>query len=272
MSDTGLAPEELPKVSIITVCYNSARTIRDTIESVLSQDYPSIEYIVIDGNSTDETIDIVREYGGRISAVVSESDRGIYDAMNKGIRHSTGDIVGFLNSDDYYIDRHVIGELVGAMAMARTDAVFADLIYVDPNDPARVLRYYDSSRWTPQKFRFGWMPAHPTFFIRREWYSRLGLFSLDFKIASDFEMLVRLLHGGRASYTHVSRPVVVMRAGGTSTRNLQQRFKLNREIVSACRVNGIWTTLALVLLKAPAKVLETLKGRRAGKRRLASSR
>jgi hypothetical protein len=148
-----------------------------------------------------------------------------------------------------------------SMSAAGTDAVFADLVYVDRRDTGKVLRYYDSSRWRPSRFRFGWMPAHPTFFIKREWYERQGLFSLSYRIAADFEMLVRLLYRGGATYTHVARPVIRMRTGGASTRGLRQSWILNREIVRACRANGIWTTLPLVLLKLPAKLMETLRRR-----------
>jgi glycosyltransferase involved in cell wall biosynthesis len=250
---------QFSEVSIITVCFNSCRTIRETIESVLSQDYPAIQYIVVDGGSVDGTVEIVQQYKEQISVFVSEPDRGIYDAMNKGIRLATGNIVGMLNSDDFYADPHVVTDLVRAMADANVDAVFADLVYVDQSDTKLVRRYYDSSRWNPRLFRFGWMPAHPTFFIKREWYARCGLFSLDYRIAADFEMLVRLLHTGAATYTYVGRPVVRMRTGGRSTRGLRERWVLNREIVRACRANGIWTALPLVFLKIPAKVMETMR-------------
>jgi glycosyltransferase involved in cell wall biosynthesis len=244
-----------PSVSIITVCLNSARTIRDAIESVLSQDYPGIEYIVIDGGSIDGTVEIVEQYRERIAVFISEPDRGIYDAMNKGIRLATGDVVGLLNSDDFYTDASAVSDLIAAMTRAEADAVYADLIYVDPLDVGRARRYYDSGRWNPSRFRFGWMPAHPTLFVRRECYARVGLFSMDYRIAADFEMLVRLFHRGRASYTHLERPVVKMRAGGASMWGLRRSWRINREIVSACRANGIWTMLPLVLLKIPIKLL-----------------
>lgn len=253
----------LPSVSIVTVCFNSAHTIRDTIESVLAQDYPQIEYIVVDGGSRDDTLAIVQSYGARISRLVTGPDRGIYDAMNKGIGAATGEVVGLLNSDDFYADSNVVSDLMTAMLRAHADAVFADLVYVDPADKCKVTRHYDSSRWHPGRFRFGWMPAHPTFFVRREWYLRCGLFSLDYRIAADFELLVRLLFRGGATYTHVPRAVVHMRAGGLSTRGIRQSWLLNREIVRACRANGIWTTLPLVLLKTPAKLLELLRRPRA---------
>jgi len=253
-----MAQPKQPSVSIITVCFNSSRTIRDAIESVLSQDYSAIEYIIVDGGSTDGTVDIIQEYRDRIRTFVSEPDRGIFDAMNKGICLATGDIVGMLNSDDFYVDSRVVTDLVGAMERAGVDAVFADLVYVDRLNAGRIRRYYDSSRWNPSRFRFGWMPAHPTLFVKRECYRRCGLFSLDYRIAADFEILVRLFYRAGATYTHVERPVVKMRAGGMSTRGLRHSWIINREIVRACRANGIWTTLPLVLLKIPVKLLGLL--------------
>jgi glycosyltransferase involved in cell wall biosynthesis len=248
-----------PKVSIITVCFNSAKTIRDTIESVLSQDYPDIEYIVIDGGSSDETIPIVNEYSDRISVIVSEVDRGIYDAMNKGINLATGDIVGLLNSDDVYINGYVVSELMQVMQNAKVDSVFADLVIVDPLDLNRVLRYYDSSYFTPKKFRFGWMPAHPTFFVKKSLYEKVGPYSLEYKISADYEMLIRLLWVEQASYAYLRKPMVRMRHGGTSTSDLGRNWLLNKEIVKACKANGIYTNIAILALKIPRKLLSFLK-------------
>ena len=247
---------DLPSLSIITVCFNSVATIRDAIESVLAQDYPDIEYIVIDGGSTDGTADVVRSYGSRIAAYVSERDRGIYDAMNKGLELARGDVIGMLNSDDIYSDSKVVSALISAMIAARTDSVFADVVYVDRSETTRVVRYYDSGHWRPARFRYGLMPAHPTFFVKRELYSRVGPFSLEYRIAGDFEMLVRILYRARASYVHIPRPVVRMRRGGISTRGLRPLWILNREIVRACRANGLWTALPIVMLKFPLKLLE----------------
>jgi glycosyltransferase involved in cell wall biosynthesis len=249
----------LPSLTIITVCFNSVSTIRDAIDSVLSQDYPGIEYIVIDGGSTDGTADVVRSYGSRIDSYVSEQDRGIYDAMNKGLELARGDVVGMLNSDDVYSDPHVVSALIAAMVAARTDSVFADVVYVDRSDTSREIRYYDSGHWRPSRFRYGLMPAHPTFFAKRDLYSRVGRFAVDYQIAGDFEMLVRILYSERASYVHVPRPVVRMRRGGVSTRGLRQLWLLNREIVRACRANGLWTALPIVLLKIPLKLLEFIR-------------
>ncbi|HKU15252.1 MAG TPA: glycosyltransferase family 2 protein [Steroidobacteraceae bacterium] len=249
----------LPKVSIVTVCFNSAATIRDTIESILSQDYPAIEHLIIDGGSTDRTLDIVRSYGERIAVVVSEPDRGIYDAMNKGIRLASGAVIGTLNSDDAYTDPRAVSDLVDALQRSGADCVFADLVYVDRDDPARVRRYYDSGKWSPARLRFGWMPAHPTLFVKRAWYERCGPYSLEYRIAADYEMIVRLLHVARARYAHVPRPVVRMRIGGISTQGLRHSLLLNREIVRACRAHGIWTALPLVLMKLPAKLIERIR-------------
>lgn len=253
------------KVSIITVAFNSAATIRDTIESVLSQDYPQIEYIVVDGGSTDGTLDIVKEYGSRIDRLVSEPDRGIYDAMNKGIELATGDVIGFLNSDDMYIDSKVVTQLMTAMNSQMADCVFADLIYVAPENTNKVLRYYNSARFKPSLFQYGWMPAHPTFFAKKTVYEKSGSFSLDYKIAADFEMLVRMLAVKNTSYAYLPKPIVRMRAGGISTAGLNHSLLLNREIVKACRANGINTNLAKVLLKIPIKLMELVHGRKLNK-------
>jgi glycosyltransferase involved in cell wall biosynthesis len=244
-----------PKVSIITVCFNSAKTIRDTIESVLSQDYPNIEYIIIDGGSSDKTVAIVEEYADRIAAIVSERDRGIYDAMNKGVALASGDIVGMLNSDDIYINEHAVSELMKTMQDANADSVFADLVIVDPLDQGKVLRYYDSSYFTPSKFRFGWMPAHPTFFVKKSLYDKVGPYSLDYKISADYEMLIRLLWVEKATYAYLPKPVVKMRHGGASTSGLGRNWLLNKEIVSACKANGIYTNLGLLALKIPRKLI-----------------
>lgn len=249
------------KISIITVCFNSAKTIRDTIESVLSQDYPEIEYIVVDGGSNDGTIEIVSEYQSKIASYVSEKDRGIYDAMNKGISLASGDIIGILNSDDTYMSVKTISELMQVMSQKKTDCIFADLIVVDPKNMNKVLRYYDSSKFRTNRFRFGWMPAHPTFFVKRSVYERVGLFSLKYQISADYEMLIRILHVNQYTYAYLPKPVVRMRAGGTSSASLSRNWILNKEIVMACRENGIWTAMPLLFIKLPFKLLELIKAK-----------
>jgi glycosyltransferase involved in cell wall biosynthesis len=249
------------KVSIITVSYNSARTIRETIESVLSQDYPNLEYLVVDGGSTDGTLSILREYADRITRWVSEKDDGMYDAMNKGIAMATGDVIGILNSDDTYMTKHVVSKMMQALTAAQADVVFADLILVNQYHPEKVLRYYDSSNFKPSKFRYGWMPAHPTVFIRKSIYDAVGPFATDYKIAADYEMLIRILAVHAASYCYVAKPIVRMRSGGASTAGWSRNWILNQEIVRACRANGIQTNMGLLLLKIPAKLWGAILGR-----------
>ncbi len=243
------------KVSIITVSYNSEKTIKDTIDSVLSQDYEDIEYIVIDGGSTDKTMEIVNQYKNRICKVVSESDNGIYDAMNKGIALANGEVIGFLNSDDMYSSKSSVSQLMSSIRLDGVDAVYADLVFVDAEDTNKIIRYYDSSYFSPKKFRFGWMPAHPTFFAKKAAYKLVGNYSLDYQIAADYEMLVRMLYVFRLSYAYIKKPLVKMRKGGVSSSSLYSNWVLNCEIVNACRTNGISTNLILVLLKIPQKLI-----------------
>ncbi len=249
----------MKKVSIITVSYNSASTIRDTIESVLAQDYPDVEYIIVDGASRDGTMDIVREYEDRIATVISEPDKGIYDAMNKGIDAATGDVVGILNSDDFYVGETSISQLIGRMEGKQADCVFADLVFVDPKDTNRVVRYYDSGNFRPERLRYGWMPAHPTFMVKRELYQKHGGYALDYEVAADYEMMVRLLHTAKASYAYLPAVVIKMRAGGVSTSGLRASWVLNTEIVRACNENDLPTSLPRVLLKVPAKLFELVR-------------
>ena len=249
------------KVSIITVCYNSAKTLEHTIQSVLGQDYPEIEYIVVDGASKDGTLEIIQKHQSTISKWISESDRGMYDAMNKGIAMATGEVIGILNSDDVYMNNHAVSDLISKMQKDHADVVFADLILVDESQPEKILRYYDSGQFNPDRFRFGWMPAHPTVFVKKRIYDEVGLFKTDYQIAADYEMLIRILAVNKTSYTYLAKPVVRMRAGGTSTAGLLRNWILNTEIVRACKENGIYSNMAMLLLKIPAKLWGRIAGR-----------
>jgi glycosyltransferase involved in cell wall biosynthesis len=251
------------KVSIITVSFNSAKTIADTIDSVLSQDFPEIEYIIVDGCSTDGTVDIIRQNENRISQWISEKDQGMYDAMNKGIAMATGDVIGILNSDDVYMNTRVVSDLMRLMQSQNTEVVFADLILVDSSNQNKVLRYYDSGRFHPNKFKYGWMPAHPTVFVKRELYQRVGKFSTTYQSAADYEMLIRMLAIEKASYAYYPKPVVRMRSGGASTSGISRNWILNQEIIRACKENGIYTNLFMLLLKVPAKLWGRLFPKRA---------
>ena len=246
-------------VSVVTVCYNSANTIRETIASVLEQDYPFMEYLVVDGGSTDGTLDILDFYSDKISKVISEPDRGIYDAMNKGIGFATGDLVCMLNSDDIYASSSSLRHLVECLQSHNVDSVYADLVITDSLDTNKILRYYNSSRFNPNRLRYGWMPPHPTFMVRRKLYERWGNYSLNYKISSDYEMMVRLLYKHSVSYAYLPEVIVKMRSGGVSTGGLRSNWILNNEIVHACKVNGLYTSLFLLSLKIPAKLLEYFK-------------
>jgi len=247
------------KISIITVVYNNKETIKDAIESVLSQTYHDIEYIIVDGASTDGTIEIIESYGNQIDGFISEPDKGLYDAMNKGIKLASGDIVGILNSDDFYIDNRVIEEVVQIFQEKKIDSLFADLVFVHPTNLNKVVRYYDSSKFKLNRFAYGWMPAHPTFFVKREAYVKYGLFKTDYKIAADYELLVRLLYKYNLKYFYLQKVLIKMRTGGISTNGLKSNWILNQEIIRACKENGIKTNMFKVLSKYPKKFLGLLR-------------
>lgn len=245
------------KVSIITVCFNSAATLRDTIESVLAQNYDAIEHVIVDGASTDETLVIANEYRSRLGALISEPDKGLYDAMNKGVKAATGDIIGILNSDDFFESNDVISEVVKKFeSTPEADLVFGDVVFVSPDDLDTVTRFYQAGHFRPWKLRFGWMPPHPATYVRKKAYAQVGEYRLDMKIAADYEMFVRWLLVNRCQYAWVDKVIVRMRTGGVSTSGLKSSLLLNREIVKACRRNGIYTNLLLVLSKIPFKLLE----------------
>ena len=247
------------KISIITVVWNNKDTIKDAIDSVLAQTYENIEYIIIDGASSDGTVEIVKSYGNKITKFLSEKDNGLYDAMNKGIVQATGDIVGILNSDDFYIDEFVIEKVVQEFKDKEVDSLFADLVFVKPENLDKTVRYYDSSHFRPEKFAYGWMPAHPTFFVRKEIYDKYGTFKLDYKIAADYEILVRFLQKYKISYTYLNQVIIKMRLGGISTNGVKSNYILNKEIIRACRENGISTSWVKVLSKYPKKMLGLFK-------------
>jgi glycosyltransferase len=246
------------KVSIITISYNSAETIEDTIKSVVSQDYQNIEYIIIDGASKDATLSIVDKYKDKIAKVVSEKDKGIYDAMNKGVQNATGDIIGILNSDDYYYDTTVISEVVRLFELEKTDGLYADLVYVDRTDSDKIIRYWKSGNYKPGKFLKGWMPPHPTFFVKKEVYQNFGLYNTDLRSAADYEYMLRVIHKHGISLTYMPRILTKMRVGGMSNVSLKNRWRANMEDRRAWKMNGVkprWYTLTV---KPLSKLLQFL--------------
>lgn len=247
------------KISLLTVSFNSASTIKDTIHSVQSQDFKDIEYIIVDGNSTDGTVEIIRSAGKIVSKWISEPDTGIYDAMNKAIKMATGEIVGIINSDDYYFSTQIISTVAEQFSDNQIDAVFGDLVVVDPANLKKVVRTYSSKKWYPNKFARGFMPAHPTFFVRKKYYEKVGPFKTDYKIAADYEMLIRLLYVHKLRYKYLPMAMVVMRKGGVSSNGLMSNVILNKEILRACRENGIRTNYLLIYSKYIFKLFELFK-------------
>ncbi len=243
------------KISVITCSLNSEKTIRSTMESLANQSYKNVEHIVIDGGSSDSTLEIIREYP-HVHTLVSEKDSGMYDAMNKGIKISSGDYIGILNADDYYTNNnslHAIGE---ALLLNPTDSIFADVVFVSRNDIKKVVRYYSSNKWNPEKFEWGYMPAHPSFYVKKEHFDKLGLYKTDYKICADYELLIRFLFNSRISYQYLEQCIVTMRSGGISNSSIGNRILLNREIVRACRENNINTNLLKLSLKGFSKLKE----------------
>lgn len=242
------------KVSIITVSYNRASTIANCISSVNSQTYPDIEHIVIDGNSKDTTIEIIQSTPNRVVNLVSETDDGMYDAMNKGIQLATGEIVGILNSDDFFTSNDVIAKIVAAFENNEVDAVYGDTRFVRPDNLNKTVRYYSSAWFKPTLFRFGFMPAHPSFYVRRKYFEKLGFYKTNYKIAADYELLIRYLFVNKLKTHYLNFCVVTMRTGGKSTRNLKSNWILNKEIVRGCRENGIYTNMLILSFKYFIKI------------------
>ncbi len=246
------------KVSIVTPAYNSAATIVDTIRSVNAQDYEHIEHIIVDGASKDNTLELIRQFAAE-AIVISEPDRGLYDAINKGISKASGDIVGILNSDDFFPNTNRITKIVRAFQQTAADSVFGDVVFVLPQDTQKAVRYYSSARFTPKKFAWGYMPAHPSFYLKREFYETYGTYKIDYKIAADYELLIRMLYTQQLSHSYIPEPIVYMRAGGVSNASIKSRYVLNKEIARACSENGISTNMLKLSLKYFNKVFEFLQ-------------
>lgn len=249
-----------PRISIITVCFNSQHTIADTLRTVAEQSHPHTEHIIIDGASTDGTLDVVKQYP-HVARVVSAPDRGIYDAMNKGIALSTGAIVGILNADDFYPHAHVLKRVAAEFEDSTTEATLGDICFVNSNNLHSKVRYYSAQKWSPERFARGFMPPHPAFFTLKRNYEQLGGYKLGYKIASDYELLVRFLAVHRLKYRYIPEALVHMRQGGVSNESLKSRYILNQEIVRACAENGIRTSLLRLSFKYFEKVFEYLPSR-----------
>ena len=271
------------KISLITACYNSAATIRTAIESVLSQKGVDIEYIVVDGGSTDGTVDIIKEYSTRSTRStwltfkwISERDEGMYDAINKGIKMATGDVVGILNADDILAADNTLATIAevfsrkerkgrkeegcGEAARSEVECVYADIRFVKSGDSveelrnAKTVRYCSAARWRPWMFRFAAMVPHPSFYARRECFDKLGMYSLDYRICADFELVLRFLGIAKLPSVYLPKCVVVMRTGGASTAGWRSNVEINREDLRALKANGVWSCLPLIYLKYLFKI------------------
>ena len=247
------------KVSVITVVLNNKLTIADTIETVRMQQYRPIEHIIVDGGSTDGTLDVINRYKDSIARLVSEPANGVYDAMNKGIELSSADIVGFLNADDFYADENAVGQVVEAMQANNTDCCYGDLEYVARDNPKQTVRRWKSRAYRDGLFEKGWHPPHPTFFAKKYLFDKFGRFDLDFRISADYELMLRFLKKGAIKSCYIPRVLVKMRLGGASNKNLWQIIKANIECFQACRKNGLRVSPAIMFRKPFSKLAQYVR-------------
>jgi len=245
------------KISIITSVYNNKDTIAEAIESVLMQTYDDIEYIVVDGKSTDGTIDIIKQYQGKITSFVSETDEGLYDGLNKGLSLASGEVVGFLHSDDFYAHSAVIENVMKAFRSHQVDSVYGNLIYVKKEDTSKVVRYWNSGDFCIKKLHRGWMPPHPTFFVKRDIYRKYGIFDTNFRIAADYDIILRFLGKHKISTYYMSDVFIKMRVGGESNRSLGNIFQKSKDDFKAMRNNKVGH-LGSLFLKNISKIPQFL--------------
>ena len=242
------------KVSIITVSFNSEATIKDTINSIRNQNYKDIEYIIIDGGSKDKTVEIVNQNLDVITKWISENDKGIYDAMNKGIEMASGEIIGILNSDDMYYDGQVVERIVKSFIENEVDCVYSNLFYVDPLNTSKVKRYWKSKEFDLKSFLYGWMPAHPTFFVKKNIYEKYGKFNTKLKSAADYELMLRFMYKFKISARYQNFISVIMRSGGKSNESILSRLKANKEDRLAWEINGLKPYFFTTFLKPLRKI------------------
>ena len=234
------------KISVITAVFNSRETISAALDSVLGQSGANVELVVIDGGSTDGTLEILRSYADRLSVLVSEPDGGIYDALNKGIQRSSGDVLGFLHSDDLFADAGVLSRIAAAFADPGVGAVYGDLLYVRKDNPDQAVRYWRSGAFSDRRLGWGWMPPHPTLYVRRDLYERHGLFDTSFRIAADYDFVLRLLGKGRVGVHYLPEVLVKMRMGGVSNRSLRNLLRKSSEDLKALKKNNVGGWGALI--------------------------
>ena len=237
------------KLSIITVVYNNKFTIKDAISSVFEQTYEEIEYIIIDGGSKDGTKEILYEEHQKYTILVSESDNGIYDAMNKGIRLASGEIIGILNSDDIYASNFILSNISNILIYNDVDALYGDVTYFNGFDPENYSRYFSSACFTPSRLKWGLMPAHTSLFFKSSVFEKYGYYKIDYKIAADFEFICRVFKNKNFKYLYFNKVLIRMKFGGLSTKNILSKFIIQKEILRACNENKIITNHAILMLR-----------------------
>lgn len=245
------------RISIVTATFNSAATVRDTLQCIREQDHPFIEHIIVDGLSMDDTLAIVDSYP-HVAKLIREKDNGIYDAMNKGIRAATGDVIGILNSDDFYCHPWVLSRVATLFSDPGVQVVYGDLQYVHPQDTQKVVRTWKAGMFDRKNFYYGWMPPHPTFFVRRKVYDRVGLFNTSLRSAADYELMLRILFKHKMKAEYLPEVLVKMRAGGMSNASLKNRLRANREDRMAWKMNGLQPYFFTLYLKPARKVFQFL--------------
>lgn len=242
------------KVSIITIVYNNKRTIKDAIDSVQNQNYHNIEHIIVDGGSSDGTIELIEASLTSNTRFISEKDNGLYDALNKGIRLATGDIIGILHSDDVFNSEEVVLDIVNAFTQNDTDSIYADLVYVNRHRSDKVIRNWISGEFSKKKFQIGWMPPHPTFFVKKQIFDKYGVYDTDFKSAADYELMLRFLYKHEISTQYIPKTLVRMRVGGESNKSLKNRINANKEDYLAWQKNNLYPNMYLRILKPLSKL------------------
>jgi glycosyltransferase len=246
MGDSTMADTSSMKISVITAVYNARDTVGDALDSILAQTHPDIELVVIDGASSDGTTELLESYRNRIGVLISEPDEGIYDALNKGIQHATGDVVGFLHADDLFADETVLSKVAAAFASNQVEAVYGDLVYVSKAEPDKVIRYWQSGDYSEPKLKRGWMPPHPTFYVRRSIYEQHGGFDTSYHIAADYDCMLRFLGRAKIKAAYIPSVMVKMRLGGASNRSLSNIITKTGEDYRALKNNAVGGALALV--------------------------
>ncbi len=241
------------KISIITVCFNGAKTLQDAISSVARQQYENKEHLIVDGGSSDETISILKK-NKTVSQWISEPDQGIYDAMNKGLALATGEVIGFLNADDIYSSDDVLQQVAAVFEDSTIDGCYADLVYVDAINTQKIIRYWKSRSFKPGMFKRGWMPPHPTFFVRKSVYEKYGRFDLDYKLAADFELTMRFMETHAINTCYVPRTWIRMRMGGATNKSIWNVIKGNVESYRACHKNGLKVSPLFPLIKVISRI------------------